>query len=100
MRISKLVTRILRDDPPEAETASQRLMLRVGLIRQVAAGVYAYLPLAWRSLRKIEQIIREERNYRPIGSSATPNNRNPSRATIQPRCSRRWHDGQHKSGQA
>ena len=39
MRISKLVTRILRDDPPEAETASYRLMLRVGLIRQVAAGV-------------------------------------------------------------
>ena len=60
MRISKLVTRTLRDDPPEAETASHRLMLRAGLIQQVAAGVYAYLPLAWRSLRKIEQIVREE----------------------------------------
>ncbi len=60
MRISKLVTRTLRDDPPEAETASHRLMLRAGLIQQVAAGVYAYLPLAWRSLLKIEQIVREE----------------------------------------
>ena len=60
MRISRLVTRTLRDDPPEAETASHRLMLRAGLIQQVAAGVYAYLPLAWRSLRKIEQIVREE----------------------------------------
>ena len=57
MRISKLVTRTLRDDPPEAETASHRLMLRAGLIQQVAAGVYAYLPLAWRSLLKIEQIV-------------------------------------------
>ncbi len=60
MRISKLVTRTLRDDPPEAETASHRLMLRAGLIQQVAAGVYAYLPLAWRSLQKVEQIVREE----------------------------------------
>ena len=60
MRISRLVTRTLRDDPPEAETASHRLMLRAGLIQQVATGVYAYLPLAWRSLQKIEQIVREE----------------------------------------
>jgi prolyl-tRNA synthetase len=60
MRFTQLVTKTLRDDPPEAETASHRLMLRAGLIYQVAAGVYAYLPLAWRSLRKIENIIREE----------------------------------------
>ena len=60
MRISRLATKTLRDDPPEAETASHRLMLRAGLIYQVAAGVYASLPLAWRSLRKIENIIREE----------------------------------------
>ena len=60
MRISRLVTRTLRDDPPDAETASHRLMLRAGLIQQVAAGVYAYLPLAWRSMQKIEQIVREE----------------------------------------
>ena len=60
MRVSKLVTRSLRDDPPEAETASHRLMLRAGLIYQVAAGIYASLPLAFKSLRKIENIIREE----------------------------------------
>jgi prolyl-tRNA synthetase len=60
VRLSQLVSRTLRTDPPEAETASHRLMLRAGMIYQVAAGVYAYLPLAWRSLRKIENIIRQE----------------------------------------
>ena len=60
MRLSRLVTKSLRDDPPEAESASHRLMLKAGLIYQVAAGVYSALPLAWRSLRKIEGIIREE----------------------------------------
>ena len=60
MRVSKLFGKTLRDDPSEAEIASHRLILRAGLISQVATGVYSYLPLAWRSLRKIEQIIREE----------------------------------------
>ena len=55
-----MLSKTLRDDPPDAETASHRLMLRAGLIHQVAAGVYSYLPLALRSLRKIENIIREE----------------------------------------
>jgi len=50
----------MRDDPPEAETASHRLLLRAGFIYQVAAGLYASLPLAWRTIRKIEAIIREE----------------------------------------
>jgi prolyl-tRNA synthetase len=50
----------LRDDPAEAELASHRLMLKAGLIFQVSSGVYSYMPLAWRALRKIEQIIREE----------------------------------------
>ena len=60
MRVSHLFGKTLRQDPAEAETASHRLMLKAGLMHQVAAGVYAYMPLAWRSLRKIEQIIREE----------------------------------------
>ena len=60
MRITQLVSKTLREDPPEAETASHRLMLRAGLIHQVAAGVYAYMPLAWRAVRKIESIIRQE----------------------------------------
>jgi prolyl-tRNA synthetase len=52
----------LRVDPGEAETVSHRLMLRAGLIRKVAAGIYTYLPLGLRVIRKIEQIIREEMN--------------------------------------
>ena len=60
MRLSKMFGKTLREDPAEAELASHRLMLRAGFIHQVSAGIYSYLPLAWRSLRKIEQIIREE----------------------------------------
>ncbi len=60
MRVSQLFGKTLRQDPAEAETASHRLMIKAGLVHQVAAGVYAYMPLAWRSLRKIERIIREE----------------------------------------
>ena len=60
MRVTRLFGKTMREDPGEAELESHRLMLRAGMIYQVAAGVYSYLPLAWRSLRKIEQIIREE----------------------------------------
>jgi prolyl-tRNA synthetase len=62
MKMSQLLIPTLRDDPGEAETASHRLMLRAGLIRKVAAGIYTYLPLGLRVIRKIEQIIREEMN--------------------------------------
>lgn len=60
MRMSQLLAPTLRETPGEAEVVSHRLMLRAGLIRRAAAGMYTYLPLAWRVLRKIEQIIREE----------------------------------------
>ena len=60
MRWSKLFGKTLREDPAEAELVSHRLMLKAGMIYQVSSGVYSYMPLAWRSLRKIEQIIREE----------------------------------------
>ena len=60
MRMSRMFGKTLRNDPAEAELASHRLMLRAGMIYQVSAGVYSYMPLALRSLRKIEQIIREE----------------------------------------
>ena len=60
MRVSNLFGKTLRETPAEAESVSHQLLLRTGMIQQVAAGVYSYLPLAWRSLRKIEQIIREE----------------------------------------
>jgi prolyl-tRNA synthetase len=59
---SKLLIPTLREDPGEAETVSHRLMLRAGLIRKTAAGIYTYLPLGLRIIRKIEQIIREEMN--------------------------------------
>ena len=60
MRFTQLISKTLRTEPPEAETASHRLMLKAGMVSQVAAGVYSYLPLAWRSIKKIEAIIREE----------------------------------------
>ena len=60
MRWSRLFGKTLRTDPGEVELESHRLMLRAGFIYQSAAGIYSYMPLAWRSLRKIEQIIREE----------------------------------------
>ena len=60
MRMSRMFGKTLRNDPAEAELASHRLMLRAGMIYQVSAGVYSYMPIALRSLRKIEQIIREE----------------------------------------
>ena len=60
MRISKLFGKTQREVPAEADTISHQLLIRAGMINQVAAGVYSYLPLAWRVLRKIENIIREE----------------------------------------
>ncbi len=60
MRISKLFGKTLREVPAEAETISHQLLLRAGMIHQVATGVYSYLPLAWRALKKIENIIRDE----------------------------------------
>ncbi|MBC7231851.1 MAG: proline--tRNA ligase [Chloroflexi bacterium] len=60
MRLSKLFGRTLREAPAEAELISHQLSLRAGLIRPLAAGIYSYLPLGWRVLRKIERIMREE----------------------------------------
>ena len=60
MKMSHLYAPTLKEDPAEAELASHRLMLRAGMIRKQAAGLYSYLPLAWRSLRKIEDIVRDE----------------------------------------
>jgi prolyl-tRNA synthetase len=60
MRLSQLFGKTLREVPAEADLASHQLLLRAGMISQVAAGVYSYLPLGWRVLRKIEKIIREE----------------------------------------
>jgi prolyl-tRNA synthetase len=60
MRLSRYFLPILRETPKEAEIASHRLMLRAGMIRQEAAGIYAWLPLGFRVLQKVTQIVREE----------------------------------------
>ena len=60
MRTTQLYAPTLRETPAEAEVISHQLMLRAGLIRKAAGGVYTYLPLAWRVLKKIEAIVREE----------------------------------------
>ena len=60
MRVSKLFGKTLREVPADADTVSHQLLLRAGMVNQLAAGVYSYLPLAWRVLRKIENIIRDE----------------------------------------
>jgi prolyl-tRNA synthetase len=62
MRWSSLFVPTLREVPAEAEVPSHQLLLRAGFIRQLGAGIYSYLPLAWRTLLKIEGIIREEMN--------------------------------------
>ncbi|MFN2599405.1 MAG: proline--tRNA ligase [Pyrinomonadaceae bacterium] len=60
MRWSQFFIPTLREDPADAEVVSHKLLLRAGLVRQLGAGIYSYLPLAWRVMRRIERIIREE----------------------------------------
>ncbi|MBQ4517777.1 MAG: proline--tRNA ligase [Clostridia bacterium] len=60
MKLSKMLLKTLRETPAEAEITSHQLMLRAGIMRKLAAGVYSFLPLGLRSLHKVEQIIREE----------------------------------------
>ena len=62
MRLSQMLFVTLREDPAEAEIPSHKLLLRAGYIRRVGSGIYAYLPLMWRVLQKVSQIVREEMN--------------------------------------
>ncbi|CAI8032055.1 Proline--tRNA ligase [Geodia barretti] len=62
MRRSRYFLPTLRENPAEAQIVSHRLMLRAGMIRQSSAGIYSWLPLGHRVLRKIEQVVREEMN--------------------------------------
>ena len=59
MRRSQLLLPTLKETPSDAEVVSHQLMLRAGMIRQEAAGIYAWLPLGFRVMKKIEQIVRE-----------------------------------------
>ena len=60
LRMSTLYAPTLKEDPTEAELASHRLLLRAGMIRKTAAGIYSFLPLGWRVIAKIEDIVRQE----------------------------------------
>ena len=62
MRYSQYLLNTLKETPADAEVVSHQLMMRAGMIRKVAAGIYSYLPLGLRSIRKVEQIVREEMN--------------------------------------
>ena len=62
MRWNKSLIATLRDDPADAEAVSHRLMVRAGLVRQLAAGIYVYLPLGQRVLDKVNAIVRQEMN--------------------------------------
>src|ERR1700726_34312 len=62
MRLSRYFLPLLRETPKEAEIASHRLMLRAGMVRQEAAGIYAWLPLGFRVLKKIEELLRQEQD--------------------------------------
>ena len=86
MRWSQFFLHTLREDPADADVISQKLMMRSGMLRKVAAGIYTYLPLGVRSLRKMEAIVREEMNRAGAVEMTMP--------TIQPaelwQESRRW----------
>ncbi len=60
MRWTQTFIPTMKETPADAEIPSHRLMLRAGMIRQLMAGAYTYLPLGWRSIRKAEEIIRQE----------------------------------------
>ena len=60
MKLSKMHLKTLREVPNEAEIPSHVLLLRAGMIRKLVSGVYGFMPLGWRSVRKIEDIIRQE----------------------------------------
>ena len=60
MRHSKLLIPTMKETPADAQVASHRLMMRAGMIRKVAAGIYNYLPLGWRVFEKVSKIVREE----------------------------------------
>ena len=62
MRLSRSLLPTIKENPAEAQIVSHRLMLRAGLVRQVAAGIYAWLPAGWRVLRNIAQVVREEQD--------------------------------------
>src|SRR2546422_11273082 len=62
MRVSRFFLSTLKEAPAEAELVSHRLMLRAGMIKRLAAGIYTWMPLGLRVLRKVEAVVRDEMN--------------------------------------
>ncbi len=60
MRLSRYFLPVLKETPSEAQIVSHRLMLRAGMVKQASAGIYSWLPLGYKVLRRIEQIVHEE----------------------------------------
>ena len=69
MRLSKAFLKTYKESPKEAELASHQLMLRTSMIKQLTRGVYSYLPLGYRVLRKIENITREDYSLLHFGKN-------------------------------
>src|SRR6201989_3037543 len=72
MRLSQSLIPTLKETPAEAQIASHRLMLRAGLVRQMAAGIYAWLPAGHRGLTKIANIVREEQHAAGVQEMLMP----------------------------
>src|SRR5258706_9742628 len=72
MRMSQLFLRTLRDDPADAEVDSHRLLVRAGYIRRVSAGVYAWLPLGPRGLRRIQAVVPGAKDSAPAPEGLVP----------------------------
>jgi len=85
MRLSRFFLPILRDTPKEAEIVSHRLMLRAGMVRQEAAGIYAFLPFGLRVLRKVCRIVREEQDRSGANELLMPTIQ-PTRTTARRCC--------------
>ena len=62
MKMSNLFVQTLREFPSDAEVISHKMLVRAGYIKKLTSGVYSYLPLMWRVLQKVENIVREEMN--------------------------------------
>ena len=79
MYLSQLFIPITKDLPAEAKIKSHQLMLQTGMIRQSSAGIYSWLPLGFKVMKKIEQIVREEQNSCLLYTSPSPRDRSLSR---------------------
>lgn len=89
MKLSKRHLKTLREAPKEAELVSHQLLIRANLVRKVAAGIYEFMPLGYRSLRKVENIVREELDRIGDQEILMPGPR------IRPNCGRNPADGMH-----